>query len=155
MPSPWEPCVLLASSTFSTSTSGTGPVVDAGGWQTISVNLAVTTGTPTAGSVTTFRVWLQGQIGGVWSDLTMDLASKSFIGASNFTASAGVTTMTGAGTQSTSLVSEVVGQSSVVSFYGLVSCPPPLIRLAYNLVTTGNGFVTFSASGVLSQQVSS
>jgi hypothetical protein len=148
MPPPGTISNLTLAASAAVTTQGSSAAIDATGWGSLTAMCSITTGTPTAASVTTFRVWLQGRLneGGVWNDLVLLNATKSFAGA-NLALAAGVTTV-----NSTSLAAEATGQSSVVNFIGRLNCPPPQVRVAWNLVAaSGAPFVTFGVEGVLSQ----
>ena len=139
--------LITAAAAASVTTQGSSAAFDCTGWGSLTVMCSISSGTPTAGSVSAFRVWLQGQLnpGGVWSDLILVYASKSFASA-NLALAAAVST-----SNSPSLVSEATGQSSVVNFYGMVNAPPPAVRIAWNLVAvSGAPFVTFNVEGLLS-----
>lgn len=144
MPGAYSMVTIQASG--SQTTQGVSAAFDCSGWTSLVAMCSVTSGTPTAASVTNFRVWLQGQLnpGGVWSDLMLVHAGKTFAGANLAAAAAAYTQNT------PSLVAEAAGQSSVVNFIGGVNAPPPQVRAAWNIVTSGAPFITFGIEGVLS-----
>jgi hypothetical protein len=151
MPAPFtvniSPFTLAA---VTASTHGTAGPYDCQGWGSLSAMLSVTTGTPTAASITNFRVWLQGQFnsGGQWNDLPFLSVTKSFITGSIVVATAGVTT-----TNATVLAAEgAVTSAFGFNYWGRMNAPPPLVRVAYIITAvSGAPFITFGVEGVLSQ----
>lgn len=134
----------------SASTHGTVGPYDCQGWGSLTAMLSVTTGTPTAASITNFRVWLQGQLnyGGQWNDLGFLSVMKTFITGGVVVATAGVLTANATVLANESGVTSAFG----FNYLGRLNCPPPLVRVAYIITAvSGSPFITFGVEGVLSQ----